>query len=289
MALLRAVRPKQWTKNLLLFAALLFSHSVENPTLIFNAACAFVLFCALSGGVYIINDIVDVETDRSHPEKRRRPIASGALPAPTALAAAVILIVVAVIGCFIINAPTGATACAYLLLTFAYNAFLKHVVILDVLAVSMGFVLRAVAGAEAIRVEISPWLLICTILLALFLTLAKRRSELTNLANGGVDHRRILAEYSPHLLDQMISLVTASTLMSYCLYTIDRRTVEVMGTTRLMYTIPFVIYGLFRYLYLIHHKNKGGAPSRVLLTDGPLLLDVFLYVVAVLVILYSAR
>ncbi len=288
IALLRAVRPKQWTKNLLVFAALIFAQQMDDRASVLSAIVTFFLFCALSASVYLVNDVVDIEEDRAHPQKRYRPIAAGLVPVSLALMVAMVLAPVGIVGCCLINLPTGAVALSYLLITLAYHFLLKHTVIVDVMTVAAGFVLRAVAGATAIEVEISPWLLICTLLLALFLALSKRRQEIVALGDAGVNHRRILSEYSPQLLDQMISLVTASTLMSYCLYTIDERTINVVGTHNLMYTIPFVIYGLFRYLYLVHQKDQGGAPDRVLLTDGPLLLNVALYVAAVVIILYLA-
>jgi len=191
-----------------------------------------------------------------------------------------------VIGCYLINIPTGHIALGYLLLTLVYIFLLKQIVIIDVLAVAAGYVLRAAAGATAIPVVISPWLLICTILLALFLVLSKRRQELVGLEEGAVAHRPILGEYSSYLLDQMIAVVTASTVMSYALYTISERTVQEVGSNGLMYTIPFVLYGIFRYLYLVHQKNQGAAPDRVLLTDLPLLINVLLYTVTVIAILH---
>ena len=276
IALLRAMRPKQWTKNLLVFAALIFAQRFDDPAAVETAVSAFIMFCVLSGSVYLVNDVVDCAEDRGHPTKRYRPIASGQLPIPVAVVAAIVLAPVSVIGCYFINAPTGHVAAAYLALTLGYVFVLKHVVILDVLAVSLGYVLRAAAGATAVGVVISEWLLICTILLALFLVLSKRRQELVGLEEEAIAHRPILGEYSSYLLDQMIAVVTASTVMSYALYTISERTVREVGSNRLMYTIPFVIYGIFRYLYLVHQRNQGAAPDRVLLTDLPLIVNIVL-------------
>ncbi len=280
------MRPKQWTKNLLVFAALIFAQRFDDPHAVSVAVLTFALFCLLSGSIYLINDVVDCAEDRSHPTKCRRPIAAGDLPVPAAVAAAVVLGLGSVIACYFINVATGHVAAGYLVLTLTYVFILKHRVILDVLAVAAGYVLRAAAGATAIGVVISEWLLICTILLALFLVLSKRRQELVGLAEAAPDQRPILGEYSSYLLDQMIAVVTASTLMSYALYTISARTVEEVGSNWLMYTIPFVIYGIFRYLYLVHQKSQGEAPDRVLLTDTPLMMNVLLYTIAVLVILY---
>ena len=285
VALLQGMRPKQWTKNLLVFAALIFAQRFDDVSAVATVTLTFALFCLISGSIYLINDIADREEDRKHPTKRHRPIASGALPVSVAATTAVILAPGGVIGCYLINIPTGHVACGYLILTLAYTFLLKQVVIIDVLAVAIGYVLRAAAGATVIEVAISPWLLICTILLALFLVLSKRRQELVGLEEGAVAHRPILGEYSSYLLDQMIAVVTASTVMSYALYTISERTVQEVGSNRLMYTIPFVLYGIFRYLYLVHQKNRGAAPDQVLLTDLPLLINVILYGIAVVAIL----
>ena len=286
VALLRAMRPKQWTKNLLVFAAVIFAHRFNDPGALAAATYTFALFCLLSGSVYLFNDVRDCAEDRRHPTKCRRPIAAGDLPIPVALVAALLLTAASLLGCYAISTPTGTLAAGYLLISLAYQLVLKHVVILDVLAVASGYVLRAAAGATAIQVVISEWLLICTILLALFLVLSKRRQELVGLEDAAIAHRPILGEYSPYLLDQMIAVVTASTVMSYALYTISARTVAEVGSNRLMYTIPFVIYGVFRYLYLVHQKNQGAAPDRVLLTDLPLIINILLYGLAVITILY---
>lgn len=282
---LDALRPKQWTKNGLIFAALIFAHEFNKPNQVQRTALAFVLFCALASSIYLINDVCDLAEDRQHPRKRHRPIAAGLVPVGLAIGSALVMAPLALIGLFLINTPTGYLAVSYVLLQVLYNLSFKHVVIIDVLSVAAGFVIRAALGATAIAVEISPWLLICTILLALFLVLSKRRQEISNFGEEALNHRRSLGEYSQYLLDQMIAVVTASTLMSYALYTISDRTVRELGTDRLMYTIPFVIYGIFRYLYLVHQRDQGEAPDRVLLTDGPLLVNVLLYAVAVVFIL----
>ncbi|HEY3396345.1 MAG TPA: decaprenyl-phosphate phosphoribosyltransferase [Armatimonadota bacterium] len=282
---IRALRPQQWTKNGLVFAALIFAHQFRDSAQVERAVAAFVLFCALASSVYLVNDLCDLEEDRRHPKKCRRPLAAGLISPLTGVITAVLLGVGGLAGFFLLNAASGWIAVTYLVLQLAYNLRLKQVVIVDVLCVSAGFVIRAAIGATAINVVISPWLLICTILLALFLALSKRRQELQTHGAEAANHRRILEEYSPYLLDQMIAVVTASTLMSYALYTISDRTVRELGTDKLMYTIPFVIYGIFRYLYLVHKKDEGEAPDRVLLTDAPLLIDALLYGVAVVVIL----
>jgi len=291
MSLPRAVfvslRPHQWLKNLVVLAALVFSKHLFDVDAVAQAGLAFVVFCALAGVVYLVNDLADLERDRLHPSKRTRPLASGALSPAVARAAAALLFAFAVAAAWSLGPGFLLCALAYPALGLAYSLALKHVVILDVLAVALGFVLRAVAGAFAIGVHFSPWLLVCTILLALFLVLAKRRHELVTL-DDAVGHRQILAEYSPYLLDQMIAVVTASCLTAYAFYTLAPETVEKYRTDRLALTIPFVIYGIFRYLYLVHRRDQGGSPGDVLLTDRPLLATVALWAVAMVLIVYTA-
>jgi 4-hydroxybenzoate polyprenyltransferase len=280
------LRPEQWTKNLLIFAGVLFSGRLRDTGAVLTSAIAFVIFCALSSAVYIFNDVADREADRQHPLKCMRPLACGALDLSAAITAGIVLAVAALMAAFAIAPAVGMVAIAYLALLSLYSAALKHVVIVDVLVIAAGFVLRAVAGAVAIAVPISHWLLICTTLLALFLALSKRRHELTMLGDGAIGHRRILEEYSPYLLDQMIAVVTASTLVAYTLYTTDRETVARVGNNRLGLTIPFVLYGIFRYLYLVHQKRGGGSPANLLITDRPLLACVALWALSVVLLLY---
>jgi 4-hydroxybenzoate polyprenyltransferase len=284
--LLISLRPGQWTKNLFVFAGLLFGRRLLEPTDVGLAAVAFVVFCGLSGAVYLVNDVADRERDAYHPVKAQRPIASGALAPVTALTAASILATVGLIVAFELKPLFGVVAASYLVLQLLYSGPLKHIVIIDVLAIAIGFVLRVVAGAVVIDVPASHWLLICTILLALFLALSKRRHELVLLADGAGGHRRILQEYSPYLLDQMIGVVTASTLMAYIFYATSPETAEKFGTSLLGLTIPFPIYGIFRYLYLVHQKEGGGSPSEMLLNDRPLLLCVALWGLTVAAIVY---
>jgi 4-hydroxybenzoate polyprenyltransferase len=247
---------------------------------------AFIIFCGLSSAVYLINDVVDREQDRRHPLKARRPIASGALSVNLAIGAAALVATLALIGAFSLGLTFFVVAAGYLVLLFSYSAVLKHIVILDVLTIAAGFTLRAVAGGAAIAVPVSHWLVLCTTLLALFLVLGKRRHELILLADGATDHRRILEDYSPYLLDQMISVVTASTLIAYAFYTISPETTGRFGTTMLSLTIPFPLYGIFRYLYLVHRKDLGGNPADVLLDDLPLLACILLWIAAVILIIY---
>ena len=233
-----------------------------------------------------MNDLTDRESDRRHPLKARRPIASGALPAPIAIGAAAALAAAGLAGAFAVGRPFATVAAVYLVLQLAYSGGLKHVVIIDVLTIAIGFVLRAVAGAVAVNVEISHWLFVCTILLALFIALAKRRHEIVLLAGSAPSHRPILGEYSAYLLDQMIGVVTASTLIAYVFYTISPETVGKFQTEWLGLTIPFPLYGIFRYLYLVHQREGGGSPADLLLADRPLLACVALWALAVALIIY---
>ena len=286
-SLLRSLRPNQWTKNLFVFAGLIFAERLFDLGAAAKATAAFGVFCVLSGVVYLINDVKDREADRRHPIKSRRPIASGALAPGTAVAAAVILTVGALGSAFWINREFGIVALVYVTLLTLYSLSLKHIVILDVLTISGGFVLRALGGAVAIDVKFSHWLLLLMLLLALFLALSKRRAELVTLADDAKGHRPSLAEYSPYLLDQMIGVVTASTLLAYAFYTIAPDTVAKFGTDRLLWTVPFPLYGIFRYLYLVHQRDGGGNPSELLVTDRPLLLCVALWGLSVIAILYG--
>ena len=284
-----SLRPHQWTKNLVVFAALALSKHLFDLDLAMRAASAFAIFCGLSGTVYLINDIVDVERDRLHPKKRLRPVASGALGERQAAIVALVLGAACLAAGAALGRQFTAWAIGFLVLNLLYSFRLKHVVIIDVLTLSLGFVVRAVAGGVAISVPVSDWLLVCTILLALFMALAKRRHELTSLSENASEHRQILAEYSPYLLDQMISVVTASCVTAYAFYTLAHETREKFQTDLLSLTIPFVLYGIFRYLYLVHLKDQGGSPSEVLLTDRPLLVAVALWAVAIVTIVYSGE
>jgi 4-hydroxybenzoate polyprenyltransferase len=286
LQIFHSLRPGQWTKNLVVFAGLLFGRRLFDRVALVEAVAAFVVFCVVSGVVYLVNDIADRESDRLHPLKARRPIASGALPVPIAAAAAVALGSVGLVAAYAIGRPFAGVALAYLCLQILYSGPLKHIVIIDVLTIAIGFVLRAVGGAVAVNVEISHWLLVCTILLALFIALAKRRHEIVLLAGSAPTHRPILGEYSPYLLDQMIGVVTASTLISYVFYTISPETQAKFGTPWLGLTIPFPLYGIFRYLYLVHQREGGGSPADLLLTDRPLLACVALWALAVALIIY---
>ena len=288
-SVLTSLRPYQWVKNLLVFAGLIFGGQLGNPAAVLKSAGAFVVFCGLSSAAYIVNDVLDRDTDRHHPRKARRPIAAGTLSVRAALMLAAALTIGALGGAFAINRDFGAVAVSYIVLMTLYSALLKHQVILDVLALSGGFVLRALGGAVALGVLFSHWLLLLTLLLAMFLALSKRRAELTALAGNARAHRRALEHYSENLLDQMIAVVTASTVLAYAFYTISAETVAKFGTDRLLFTLPFPLYGIFRYLYLIHQQDGGGNPSEQLFSDRALLVCVALWGLAVIAIIYGHR
>jgi 4-hydroxybenzoate polyprenyltransferase len=275
----RSMRPKQWIKNCFLFAGLVFTLDHRHPLRdVLLVLAGFALFSLLSSSVYLLNDVADRVQDRLHPRKRLRPIAAGVVPPALAAWTAGGLALTALLGSLALNREFGLIACGYFLITLAYSFRLKHIVIVDVLTLASGFVLRAVAGALVISVQISPWLLVCTTLFALFLGLAKRRHELVLLADDAGRHRKILDEYSIEMLDQMITIVTSSTLMAYSLYTFSSETAR--GHRLLMLTIPFVIYGIFRYLYIVQKKGGGGSPATDLLEDAPLFVNLVLWVLA---------
>jgi 4-hydroxybenzoate polyprenyltransferase len=285
-AALASLRPRQWVKNLFVFAGVVFSENLFTP-LFWPALGAFAIFCGLSGAIYVINDVADMRKDRLHPVKRHRPVASGALPRGLALGLGAGLLAACLGAAFALARSFGYTALAYAGLLTAYSAWLKHVVIVDVLTVAVGFVLRAVAGAAAVGVDISGWLVICTILIALFLALGKRRHESRTLRGDAAAHRPILAEYSEGFLDQMIAVVTASTVTAYALYTMSPETVAKFHTRLLPLTLPFVLYGIFRYLYLLYHRELGGNPSDLLLGDRALLVNTLLWMASLVVIIYA--
>jgi 4-hydroxybenzoate polyprenyltransferase len=285
MAVVVSLRPRQWTKNLFVFAGLIFAQQLFTSRA-WWALLAFAVFCLLSGAIYLLNDVADAEKDRIHPAKRHRPVASGALSPMAALAVGVALLVACLVWSFALSFRFGLVAVAYSALLSAYSVWLKHMVILDVLVLAIGFVLRAVAGAVAVDVDISGWLLICTLLVALFLALGKRRHETLSLRGMAAAHRPILAEYSEGFLDQMIAVVTASTLTAYALYTMSPDTVARFHTRLLPLTLPFVLYGILRYLYLLYHRDLGGNPSDLILSDKPMLANAVLWILTVLALIY---
>ena len=285
-SLLFSMRPYQWTKNLFIFAGLVFSQNVLDGALVLKTVFGFFAFCVLTSGAYMINDVLDVKEDRAHPTKMKRPIASGRVSKMWAFCIAVPLIIGSLLLSFVLHINFGLTSLIYLLLMIFYSLFLKRIVILDVLVISAGFILRVVAGTVLVGVVVSSWLLTCTIFLSLFLALGKRRHELGLVQQGSEGYRQVLRRYNQNFLDQLIAITAASTLFSYALYTMSDSTVEKFGSENLKFTIPFVVYGLFRYLYLIHVKKEGGNPGKDLFSDYALLIDVILWVFSVGLIIY---
>ena len=284
--LLESLRPQQWVKNGFVFAALIFSHSITDWHRNVRVMAGAFLFCLMSSAVYLFNDIVDAPEDRKHPVKRLRPLASGRLGVGTAAIAATTLALVSLGGAWALDHTFFAILATYALINVLYSWVLKRVVLLAVFVISAGFVLRVVGGGVIIHVEISPWLVVCATLLALFLALSKRRNELVVLGNEAGNHRSILSSYSPYFLDQLIGIVTASTVMSYALYTLSSDVQVKFPGKRLDLTIPFVLFGIFRYLYLVHHNEEGGNPTRLLLTDPVLLSVVLFWAASVIFIIY---
>ncbi len=286
MALLKTMRPKQWTKNVVVFAPLVFDEKLFQAALLGRTALAFALFCLISSTVYIINDLVDIEKDRQHPKKRLRPLPAGVLSPRVALAAAGVFILISFPLAWWLDRSFALILLSYLLLNIAYSFYLKHLVIIDVLVIATGFVLRVAGGVAVVGVErFSPWLYLVVTLGALFLGFGKRRHELLLLDQGADAHRAILAEYTIPFLDQLIGLVTSTMVIAYSLYTFSAPNLP--DNHAMMLTIPFVLYGLFRYLYLIHVKKEGGAPDELLLSDKALLATGALWVLAVVIVLYS--
>jgi 4-hydroxybenzoate polyprenyltransferase len=287
-ALVRALRPRQWVKNGLLFAALVFDRQLTLSHLpdILRTIAGFVIFCFLSGVVYLINDIVDVEADRRHPQKRLRPIASGALPVSTALIVAVALVILLFPASYLLSPSFAAIAVIYFLSNLAYSKWLKHVPILDVFTIASGFVLRVGAGVSLIQVaRFSPWLYVVTSLASLYIGFGKRRAELALLADEANAHRRVLEGYTIPLLDQFITIVSGTTIIAYSLYTFSAPNLP--DNHIMMLTIPFVLYGIFRYLYLVQVEHSGGAPEDVLFSDRPLQVTMLLWGISVLIIFYA--
>jgi 4-hydroxybenzoate polyprenyltransferase len=274
------LRPKQWTKNLLVFAALLFSLPIANLEMLYKSIIGFVLFCLVSGVVYVLNDYMDLEQDRKHPEKKHRPMASGALNPKSALVMGCVLLIGSLVVAGLIDILFMALLLIYFIINVFYSIRLKHVVIVDIMIIASGFVLRALGGGLVIGVPFTPWFLLCTLLLALFLAVSKRKHEMHLLQNNKGSHRKVLEKYSPELLNQLNSIVTTATIMSYALFTFTSN-----HSVQLMWTIPIVIYGVFRYLYLIHMEDKGGSPERVLLEDKHILFTVVLYAITVIIVL----
>ncbi|MGQ5390196.1 decaprenyl-phosphate phosphoribosyltransferase [Paenibacillus sp. M.A.Huq-84] len=275
------MRPKQWTKNMLIFGAFIFSINQVTTSLFYKSVIAFLLFSFISSCVYILNDYMDREADSNHPTKRFRPMASGALSPHLAISIGLTLLIASLTAAFFLNRPFCLILSLFFAFNVAYSFKLKHVVIVDVMIVASGFVFRAIGGGFVMGVHLTPWFLICTMLLSLFLAISKRRHEFIISQENEYIHRKVLKFYNKELLDQMSSIVTTATIISYALFTFTSG-----RTIFLMWTIPFVIYGIFRYLYLIHVEGKGGSPDKLLFEDKPVLITVVLYTLSVLIILY---
>jgi 4-hydroxybenzoate polyprenyltransferase len=287
-ALLAALRPRQWPKNGLVFIALAFTLNIQDVNLLLKSVATFVCFCALSSAGYLLNDVVDIEADRAHPSKRLRPIAAGQVPVPVALALGIALALLGLVTTFLISVPLGLLAVTYAVLTALYSTALKHIVLLDIFGIAAGFVLRAAAGAVAIDVPISPWLYIATLLGALLIALGKRRTELETLGlEAAVGHRRNLQSYSIEFIDQLILVISSAALMTYALYTFSAENLP--KNHSMMLTIPVVMYGLFRYLFLVRQGDVGGAPEELLFRDRPLLASVVVWAVLAVTTLYLGR
>ncbi|MCP4602252.1 MAG: decaprenyl-phosphate phosphoribosyltransferase [Proteobacteria bacterium] len=273
-AIFQLARPKQWVKNIFVLTVLIFSGRALQPEAIATILIAFAVFCLASSTIYFLNDYRDIEEDRKHPTKRIRPLASGALPPWIGLVGFFVLLGASIaIPAFALNQPTTIVVGFYLVLNIAYSLGLKHLVIIDVLVVATGFVLRILAGAAALSVMPSAWLVLCGVMISLFLGFTKRRAEVVLLGEQAGEHRKVLEHYSPAFLDQMISIVTAATVVGYVLYTVDSRTVQLVGSRALLLSVPFVLYGIFRYLYLVYHAESGSDPTRTVFTDIPLLIN----------------
>lgn len=287
LALLRSLRPAQWAKNAFVLAPLVFAHRLEDPRLLASAALAFVAFCAASSAVYLVNDLADREQDRQHPVKRLRPIASGALSTTAAAAAAALLAGAAALLSVGLGARFAAALASYFALNLLYTFWLKHIVILDVMSISASFVLRVLGGAAAIAVQVSSWLALCTTFVALFLAFSKRRHELMLLAGTAASQRRVLDQYSPTFLDQMINVTTASTVICYALYAVAPETAAKLGTRYLIFTLPLVLYGIFRFLYLLYQRPGPRNPTEAILRDAPFLANILLWAGLVVALVYG--
>lgn len=283
---IKSLRPRHWTKNLFIFAGIIFSKHLTNFDYLLKVTFAFLIFSVIAGCGYIINDLRDIERDRLHPKKASRPIASGKLSIPSAAIAVSILLPVFLFLSFLLEKKFFLATLSYILLDLIYTFYLKNIIILDVLSLSFFFLLRVLAGTWVINVETSPWLLICTVLISLFLGLGKRRHEVITLEKAE-EHRVSLKVYSLPFIDQMIAITTSSTLIAYIIYTLSEETARKFGTRNLFLTLPFVMYGIFRYLHLIYSKNLGGNPEEALLSDVPFLLSILFWGITAILIIYG--
>jgi 4-hydroxybenzoate polyprenyltransferase len=290
IGLLRIMRPKQWTKNVLIFAGLVFDGQLFNPHSVISVVISFVLLCLAASTIYVVNDLADIERDRQHPRKKSRPLPSGQLPVPLAVAAAILLPIISLIGAAQLNPRYALVLVLYVALQLLYSFWIKHVVLLDILTITASYVLRVAAGVLVIEVDrFSPWLYTCTALLALFLIIGKRRQELIMLGEQARNIRPVFKHYNLPLLDELLRMVTTSILIAYILYAIEAPSLLLAGNNLALITIPFVMYALFRYLYLIHVEGEGSAPDEVLFSDYPLLAAIMLWGITFVIILYLPR
>jgi 4-hydroxybenzoate polyprenyltransferase len=289
--LVKLARPKQWVKNFFVFAPLLFSRHVFDLQFLITSIEAFFIFSLASSSVYIINDIMDVEADRAHPKKKYRPIASGEISVKVAVIFLLILLAVIILSAFHMRPVFTSVIVIYLFTNLLYSIKIKSIVLLDVFFISLGFMLRVLGGAAAINVPISSWMVLTAIFISLFLAVSKRRGELSQVVNTNniEKQRKVLKEYSIEFADQLNTIAAAGTIISYALYTVSDRTVAMFGTDKLMYTTPFVIYGIFRYMYLMHKKNMGESPTSIVTKDIPIMINVFLFLLVCLVIIYKTH
>lgn len=285
--LVTALRVYQWPKNLVVFGALVFAMQLGDASQVARSVIAFFAMCAASSTIYLLNDLIDVEKDRAHPEKKNRPIASGALRVPVAVAILLVLGAGALIVAFALRVEFAGAVICYLALNLAYSFVLKNIMLVDVMTIAISFVIRGIAGAFAINVQFSNWLVVCTLFLALFLALGKRRREIGLLEEEAIKHREVLGHYSVPYLDALMVILAATTLLAYTIYTCSPEVVDRLHTDKLYLSLPFVVYGLFRYLYLVHHKSGGGDPSRTLVRDVPLLATVLLWGMTNVAIIYG--
>lgn len=283
--LIKSMRPKQWTKNLVLLAGIIFDRQLNNPASLLKVIFALILFSLLSGIIYIINDLIDIDNDRQHPSKQLRPIASGKLSKRTGITTVILLAILIFLAAFLLSFHYGLICIGYFLLMLAYSKWLKHIVLIDVMVIAAGFVLRMIAGIVVIKVTyFSPWLFMVTTLLALFLGFGKRRAEMVSNTKNSPNARKVLEGYNIPFLDTLIIIVLSSTLITYSLYTFSTSTAP--QNPYMMFTIPIVLYGLFRYLYLIKVKNFGGAPEEILLSDHPIQIAITLWIATVIIVIY---
>ncbi len=286
-AIIKSMRPRQWTKNVFVLAPLVFDRQLTNPTALVRSVAGMLLFCLISSCVYVLNDIMDVESDRAHPDKKRRPIASGALPIKAAYLLVAVLLIITIPLSFWLSPAYGVIALIYFGINLAYSIWLKHIPLIDVLIIAACYVLRVAAGVVLITVQrFSPWLYIVTTLFALFIGFGKRRAELSLLEGEAKSHRRVLDGYNIPLLDQLITIVSGTTVVAYSLYTFTAPNIP--PNHAMMLTIPFILYGIFRYLWLINVKHAGGAPEELVFTDRPLQVTILLWGLSVLLIFYTS-